>query len=468
MTDHPPDTPRQCPLESEAVPLYEYVQQNDRENLWESLRSRFGQVAPVRLEPDLVAWLVLGYQENLEVLRDWNTYSRDTRRWNEIRDGRRELNEGLRPTMGYRASALYADGAEHARLIAPINDALSRLTDKRLRDDATEVADRLIDGFCAQGRTDLMGEYAALLPAMLMNRLFGLSDTYGYVLGELSSALWSNDGATGAEAVVQMRNYFGGLVQRKRKAPGGDLPSWMMRHPEGLTDKEMADQLVLLAGAAYQPTANLLGNVLRELLVDRDVARDYTAGGLLLEEVVNHVIWTEPPMQVLAARFPTRDVTLAGTRIAEGEPLVIGFAAAHADPRLGERRGSGESPLPSGHNNAHLMWGAGEHRCPAQSVAARIVHIGVERLLARLTGIRLAVAPEELRWRPEVFPRGLEELPVVFAPEPVPVREEPEDEVEDTAAVTGEPEAESQPDDLLRRLLRWWRQVGGGRGRQTP
>ncbi|GAA3749014.1 cytochrome P450 [Spinactinospora alkalitolerans] len=454
MTDNRADAASRCPWQDSAVPLYEGYEGTDRHELWESLRERFGQVAPVRLEPDLAAWLLLGYEENLAVLRDWSGYSRDTRRWREIREGRRELGAELRPTMAYRSSALYCDGAEHARLIAPIADALSKLSETRVRKDIGEVADQLIDAFCERGEADLVGDYAALLPPLLINRFFGLEDAYGYVLGHLSTTLWTTDGAVAADAVARMRDYFVGLVQHKRAEPGADVTSWMMDHPAELTDAEMADQLILLAGAGHEPTSNLLGNVLRLLLTDPGVAREYASGGVLLDEVVNHVIWTEPPMQALAARFPTRDVTIDGTAIGAGEPLVIGFAAAHADPRLGLTRHAPDSALPTGHNSAHLMWGAGEHRCPAQPLAQQIVRIGVERLIDRLSGIRLAVDPAELRWRREVFVRGLIELPVSFTPVAAPERPAPE-----APAPPPEPERQDQtgPTDLLSRVLRWWR-----------
>ncbi|MFC4566015.1 cytochrome P450 [Nocardiopsis mangrovi] len=461
MTERDDGAPPACPWHADAVPLYETVSEPDRRRVWEPLRSRFGQVAPVLLEPDLPAWLLLGYEENLEVLRDWGTFSRDTRRWNEIRDGRRKLDEGLRPAMGYRKSAIYCDGAEHARLAAPISDALSRLTDTRIRTDITEAADTLIDDFCAEGSADLVADYADLLPALLMNRFFGLEDIYGYVLGELSGIIWTADGARGADAVVQLRNYFGGLVLQKRAVPGSDLTSWMMEHPVGLTDREMADQLVLLSAAAQEPTANLLGNVLRELLVDPDVAREYASGGLLLDDIVNHVIWTEPPMQALCARFPTRDVTIDGTRIAEGEPLIIGFAPAHHDPRLRDARDDTGSPLPSGHNSAHLTWGAGEHRCPAQSLALQVVALGIEHLLDRLSGVRLAVDPGDLRWRRELLSRGLTSLPIEFTPVPPPARPAPAPPAA-RPADGGEPVP--QTNDLLHRVMRWWQ--GSGRRRR--
>ncbi|MDA2807289.1 cytochrome P450 family protein [Nocardiopsis suaedae] len=460
MTERP-DTAPGCPLHEAAVPLYKYAEHGEAARVWETLRERYGQVAPVELEPGLPVWLLLGYEENLEVMRDWGGFSRDTRRWCDVRDGRRSPGDDLPIGMGYSGSALYADGAEHARLIAPVTDALARLSDARVRADITRAADRLIDDFCAEGGADLVADYCALLPSMVLNRLFGLDDAFGYALGDLTTAMWGHDGDRSAEAAARMRDYFAGLVRHKRAVPGEDLTSWMLGHASGPTDQETADQLVTMAAAAHLPTANLLGNVLRELLSDDGLARDFAGGGLLLDEVVDHVVWTVPPVQVLPARYATRPAVVGGTRVAEGEPLAFGLAAAHADPRL--RRGDqDETAVPSGHNRAHLIWGAGEHRCPARAVAERVVEIGVERLRARLGGLRLALPPEELWWAPSLFYRGPAALPVEFEPaEPLPAPEP----APAPAVRSPDPGPEEGSDALLVRVLRWW-QGSGRRGRR--
>ncbi|GAB3494068.1 cytochrome P450 family protein [Nocardiopsis coralliicola] len=464
MTDPTDDRVRTaggCPLRDGAVPLHDLQESGVAgAELWERMREQFGAVAPVWIDPGIRGWLLLGYEENLAVMRDWSTYSRDTRRWREIREGRRST-EGLRPSMAYRANALYADGAEHTRLAAPIRASLGRVTEERLRADIVDVADRLIDAFCARGSADLVAEFAMPLPALLVNRLFGLEDAYGHVLGDISAGIWSNDAASAVECAAQLRSYFGGLVQRKRAAPGDDVTSWMMDPAHGMTDTETVDQLILIVSAGHLPTGNLLGNVLRALLAEPETAAAFGSGGLPLEEVVNHVIWTEPPMQALAARFPTRDVVIGGTPVGEGEPLVIGFGPAHADPRLRHGRGTATaSALPTGRNSAHLMWGVGEHRCPARALAEQLVAVGVERALERLPGLQCAVPLAELRWTPTVFGHGLSALPVEFTPSAAPDRT-PVPKPRPAAAAAGR--GADRDDDLLSRLLRWWQ--GSGRRR---
>ena len=128
------DIPSGCPLHNQAVPLYG---QEVGEKTWEQLRAQFGSVAPVQVEPGVAAWLVLGYNESVEVLRNPSVYSHDPRGWREITEGRLAPDSPLMPIFGYRPNVLYADGPEHQRLRAPIVDSLARLASSAYR--ATSV-----------------------------------------------------------------------------------------------------------------------------------------------------------------------------------------------------------------------------------------------------------------------------------------------------------------------------------------
>src|SRR5688572_9754846 len=51
--------------------------------VYDRLRAEHGAVAPVLLEGDVPAWLVLGYEEILHVTRNPRRFSRDGRNWRE-------------------------------------------------------------------------------------------------------------------------------------------------------------------------------------------------------------------------------------------------------------------------------------------------------------------------------------------------------------------------------------------------
>lgn len=399
-----------CPLHDNAVPLYGQVV--DRRT-WAELRARYGTLAPVELEPGVAAWLVLGYHECVEVMRDTTIFSRDSRGWREITEGRMKPDSPLMSLFGERPWLLRREGLEHQRLRSTIVDALARLTDQRLQSDIRVVADQLIDRFVADGQADLLNQYARWLPILVVNRAFGMDDRHGHLLMELSRTLLDADPAVAEQAQAQLLEYFVALIAIKRERPGPDLPSWLLEHPAGLTDDELVQQLAQLLLGNSEPTAHLLSNTLLALLADRTFWNRYARSELQVEEAVNRVLWQDPPLPVLAARYARTDTRIGDTTVRAGEGLLLGLGAAHTDPVLGDAVEVAESSYA---NRAHLAWGAGPHRCPAERLARQIAQIGIGQLLQRIPAMRLTVPADELTWLPVMFLRGLAELPVEFPP----------------------------------------------------
>jgi cytochrome P450 len=375
------------------------------------------------VEPGVKAWLLLGYNENLHVMNNPSLYSHDGRLWRELREGRVTERAGVFPVFAHRPNALHTDGEEHSRLRSAIVDSLGQLTEVQVRKNIGDLANRLIDSFAANGTADLIGEYASQLPLLAVNRFFGLDNDQGYLLVKLMSELWDGEGDTAVAANQKLEQYMFELVELKRREPGADIATWMLAHRAELTDEEAAQQLMLILAAAHDPTTNLIGNAMRVLLTDHTLRYELASGQVLLQETIDQVLWIDPPLQTLAARFATQDLRVGDVRVRAGDALILGFAAANSDPALsgspGEPGGAGGFTA-FATNRAHLAWGAGPHRCPAQDIARMIAEAGIEALAQRLMDLRLAVPENQLRWRPSLFVRGLVSLPVRFIPEQTP------------------------------------------------
>ncbi|MFL1378317.1 cytochrome P450 family protein [Nocardiopsis protaetiae] len=456
MTTRSSDGAPPCGRPGALPRLYGPTPDTGRDSLWDELRERHGPVAPVELEPGVHAWLLLGYHENLTVLQNPHLFSRDTRKWSAVIAGRIDPDTA-RPALSWRPNVLYADGAEHTRLRTPIVSALSRVDMAATARDVRRIADGLIDAFIADGEADLIGDFADPLPVLVLNRLYGLPDGYGHMLGDLTGIVFGDDARRAEEAVARIQQYFAGLVARKRRTPGRDLASWMLEHANGLTDHEVAHQAALMNSAGHQPTTHLIGNTMHTLLTDERIRAAHADARLTVRELLDHVMWTDTPFQVLPARFALQDVRLANAEVRTGDALLIGFDPAHRDPAV--RRGREETGAVRG-ARAHLMFGAGPHACPAGELARLIAATGVNALHERLAGLRPAVDPVLLRRVPSPFVRGLAALPVEFTPgEPLPRRTAAPEP--DPDPVTDVPEAgaapHDRPDDLLGRLFGWWR-----------
>ncbi|GAA3991589.1 cytochrome P450 [Thermobifida alba] len=410
-TSRPRPTPAPRPLRARAVPLHTGTRRPDHPLPWEELRARFGAVAPVEITPGVPGWLLLGYHENLDALRDFDRFAATPDRWTTAPQQPREEENGSAPA---------AEGERHHRMRAPVVEGLRAVGGRRLTETARTLATSLVDRFAPRGRADLVADYAVPLPAMVLNSLFGLDERYGDLLARLCAARDGEDPATAARATADLHRYTTALVARRRADPGDDLVSQLLRHPVGLTDAEAAAALDTLVRTGVAPTAHLVGNALRLLLTRPEIAAAHRCGALPCTDFLDYVMWVDPPLQTLQARCPTRDVRIGGVDIRKGEPLVLGFAPAHADPTV--RRGRTLDDLAG--NRAHLMWGAGPHRCPAQELASGIAVTAVDTVVDRL-GPVLDDPPHSLRRHAPPAVHAPAALPVRFSAEPAPSAPEP-------------------------------------------
>jgi len=410
-----------------------------------------GPTAPVELAPGVRATLVTSYEAALHVLRSPETFSKDPRRWNDLADGTVPPDSPVVPMMMYRPNALFTDGEEHRRLRGAITDSLARVEPNTLRGYVESSADTLIDRFAPVGEADLLGEYAQVLPLLVFNHLFGCPTEYGLRLVEGMSGIF--DGVDAEKANELLTTTLLDLVALKRARPGPDMTSWLMAHPARLTDEEMVHELVVLMGAGTEPQQNLIANSLRLLLSDDRFAGSLSGGSLPVEDALDEVLWTDPPMANYAVHYPMHDVTYEGVRLCKGDPLVVSLAAANTDPALTVDQRAG--------NRAHLAWSAGPHKCPARNPARLIAAVAVEKLLDRLPDVELAGPVEELMWRPGPFHRALAALPVTFPPAAVVAAPAGRPAASYAGVVPRRPVTEpaepGRPRNGWARLLAWWR-----------
>ncbi|MFI1188782.1 cytochrome P450 [Streptomyces californicus] len=402
-----------CPVSHGSVPLSGPRFQSDPVQLYRELRRDHGAIAPVVLDGDIPAWLVLGYRELHQVTGDPTLFSRDSELWNQW--DRIPADWPLLPMIGRKQnSILYTVGERHSVRAMMISNALEGVDPFSLKRYAEEFADELINRFCTTGSVDIIADYAKLLPALVLARIYGFSDEKAYPLVHAA-----NDMIDGRERALAGAEHLGAsmfqLLAAKHAEPGDDVASRMIADPGRFTDEEIAQDLMVMMAAGHQPTADWMGNSLRLMLTDDRFAASLSGGRHSVAEAMNEVLWEDTPTQNVAGRWAARDTHLGGRHIRAGDMLLLGLAAANGDPQV---RTDGSAL--TGGNNAFLSFGHGEHRCPfpAQETAEVIARTGIEVLLDRLPDVDLAVPAEQLTRRPSPWLRGLTDLPVIFTPTP--------------------------------------------------
>ena len=416
MTTHqdaPPECPAHDPSQDARGPggvmrMHSPVFQSDPAELYRALRREHGPVAPILLDGDIPAWLVLGYREVHYVTTNSELFARDSRRWHAW--DRIPSDWPLLPYVFHTPSVLFTEGAEHQRRAGAITDVLSQVDQFELRANAERVADELVDGFAGSGRAELMADFASQVPLRVMAGLFGLSPDETVALEQdMTDSL--DDSPEAIQAYMRIHAAMSRLLERGRENPGPDVASRMLAHPAGLEEEGIIQDMISIIAAGQQPTSNWIGNTLRLMLTDDRFAVTLSGGRRSVGQALNEVLWADTPTQNFIGRWAARDTLLAGRRISKGDCLVLGLAAANTDPEVQPDFSAG-----SVGNQAHLSFSHGEHRCPvpAPEMAEVIARAAVEVLLDRLPDVMLTVPAAEVAWRPSIWMRGPSALPVDF------------------------------------------------------
>jgi cytochrome P450 len=390
------------------TPLTETTRSSDPAAVYERLRARWGNVAPVLLEDDVRAWLVLGHRELATVLRNESLFSRDSRNWSLVAAGGLDPGSGVGAILSPRDSVYYVDGTRHRHLRRLIDDAFDGFDEHRLAVTVRQWCESTLDRVVGKGEADLVSEYAWAIPLLAMSTMFGLGPEEARAMLGHARRIFRARGAEGAEALAAQKSLIVELVARRRVRPSDDMTSAILRHPSLPTDEDVqsAVSTMLVLGSEFEVA--WITQALRMRLTDPRF--DGRSGGMLsASDTLEAVLGSIPPASNTGPRFALADTTLAGRRIEAGDALVPGILGASA-----ESRASGDDLWLEPGNLAYLTWGAGPHACPVRRPARVIAQVAVEVALRRLGGVTLTVPVDSLPATGSLWSSMPWQLPVRF------------------------------------------------------
>ncbi|MET7992757.1 cytochrome P450 [Amycolatopsis sp. NPDC005232] len=326
---------------------------------------------------------------------------------------RRELTP--REELMYRAlgsSMIYRDPPDHTRLRRLVNRAFTPRAVDRLRPRLSAVIDELIGAFAPGRPVDLVAEFAVPLTTFAICELLGIpQDDRGVFWGWAQAINDAEAGDGYYEALAEAVEYFTALIERKRANPAADLLSELIAVSDEDGDRLSADELVatslLLLIAGHDTSVHLIANAVLCLLTSPDQLAALRADPSLVDNVVEEVLRYESPVNILPTRFAGSAIELAGGTIPEGETVLLSVLSANRD----------ESVFPDPDRfditrsaAGHLAFGHGIHYCPGAPLARMEGSLAVAALITRFPHLRLAIAPDELRWRDSTLMHGPESL----------------------------------------------------------
>ena len=169
--------------------------------------------------------------------------------------------------------------------------------------------------------------------------------------------------------------------------------------------------VILLFGAGFETTTNLIGNGLLALLDHPDQLQRVRDDRSRLGSAVEELLRWDSPVQV-DGRQAFTDMDVHGVPVAAGDEVVTLLGAANRDPRVY----ADPNRFDVGRGAAQLMsFGGGIHFCLGAPLARAEGRVVLDQLLDRFPVIEPAWGDDRPRYRDTIVLRGLESLPVRFA-----------------------------------------------------
>ena len=368
-------------------------------------------VLRVRFPSGHEGWLVTRYEDARLVLSD-PRFSRAL-----LYDGAPCMIQPGDFSTGER-SILNLDPPDHTRLRRLAAQAFTARTIATLRPMIERITTELLDALATQAPpADVIERFAFPLPTAVMCEILGVPFADRDRFGRWSQVIVAPLAHT-PEGVEQAKadgaRDMLALVAAKREQPGADILSSLVSAQEGddrLTDTEIVDLSTQLLLAGHETTVTLLGTGLFLLFTHPAQLAALRADPDLTPGAVEEIMRYDGPIENSLLRVPLQDIEIAGTVIKKGEGVVALTSVANRDPAVFAEPDRFDITRRDG---AQLGFGHGIHFCIGAPLARMEADIALRALLARFPALDLAVAPEEIVWRPPLTTRGPVRLPVTW------------------------------------------------------
>jgi cytochrome P450 len=354
-------------------------------------------------------WMVTRFDDVHRVMRDPRFSTNPRWASAEFRDA------GLAVGAGTPVERLITmlDPPDHTRIRKLVADTFSPRRIAGWNEPVAKIVDTELDRLHGQDQYDLM-ELASAIPARVIGDLLGHRLDYHAMVDAIARAFNIDPNRPGESnrAFEEISDYGRNLIAKKRKAPGDDLTSALIRAHDGadrLDDQELVAMIDVMIMAGLDTTRNLIGSAILALMdfpEQRTLLRERPA---LITGAVEEFIRYTGGVTLGFFRFPTTDLEFDQTYLPAGTPVVTSIAAANRDPR---RFADPDSLIITRSGPAHVGLGLGIHFCLGSSLARLVAGIAISAILTRFPRMSLGVPRDEIHYDEMWLVRSIDALPV--------------------------------------------------------
>ncbi|MFC8529918.1 cytochrome P450 [Nocardia sp. NPDC057227] len=358
-------------------------------------------------------WVVTGYREIHEVMRDHETFSSYP-------------NNLVTTSAGFgKFIPIELDPPEHTGYRLALQPLFSPVRMKALEESIREVVNELIDGFAGRGEAEFISEFAHELPARVFLALMDwpladaplFTEATDVILTGVPGGTEEESNAARGQAAFSMFGYFQQVLDDRRANPRDDVTSQIITSEfqlsdgtRALTDEELNRMFFLLLIAGLHTVQGSLAWSVIHLAANPEQRQQLIDDPDAIPAAVEEILRIEAA--VVPGRRATRDTVLGGVPIAAGDQLILLLCAANRDAAEFEDPEELQvNRLP----NRHLSFGSGAHRCIGSHLARIELRLALEELHRRIPDYRPVESEPPVLHASQV--RGCVRLPITFTPE---------------------------------------------------
>jgi hypothetical protein len=320
------------------------------------------------------------------------------------------------PIEAFEASMLSLDDPDHKRIRGLVSQAFNQRAVDAFRPRIRAIADELLDALTGRALFDVIAEYAAPLPTIVIAEMLGVdardfaqfkrwSDARSQIFNTARTPEQSAELLAARQGLV---DYFTRAVDERHRLRGTDLISALVAAAESedrLTQREIVITCDLLLVAGNLTTTDLIGNGVLALVSYPDQLAKLRCNPALAANAVEEVLRYDPPV-VQTSRVALDALEIDGTQVHAGEVMTLSLLAAGHDPA---RHSEPHRFDVERADTSHLAFGGGGHFCLGAPLARAEAQIAIPLLFERFPRLRLDLQhPIEHKSAP-VF-NGLTEL----------------------------------------------------------
>ena len=302
-------------------------------------------------------------------------------------------------------------------------------TPKRLKeneDRMTALADRVLDTFLAGDEGEFISGFAAPFTLLIIGDLLGVpeEDQAEFLQSQRNAAVGSTGDDTLAHSPLEfLYARFATYIEDRRREPRDDVLTGFATatFPDGSLP-EVLDVVRVAANvfsAGQETTVRLLSAAIKLLAEQPELQARLRSEPDRIPNFIEEALRIESPVKG-DFRMSRVNTAVGGVEVPAGSILMVVNGAANRDPRRFEAPATFDPERANARH--HLTFGRGVHTCPGAPLARAEARVGIERLLARTSDIRISErvhGPAEARqfqYIPTYILRGLTHLGVEFTP----------------------------------------------------